>query len=75
MVKGRPTTVAEVKSPDERAAQLQLKLEIAREIAGSESSREERLQLWKERTDKSEQTLYRRLAQLKEASLSDSHEK
>jgi hypothetical protein len=46
------------------ADRLQRELEIAREIAEATGDRQQRFLLWKEKTGKSEPTLYRRLAEI-----------
>jgi hypothetical protein len=71
-VKERPIALEEAQAHMSRAAQKQNELEIAREIAATTNSRDERRRLWQKKTGKSEQTLYRRLAQLKDG-FSDSH--
>lgn len=65
-VKQRPTRLEEVKSAGGRTAQNQLELQAAAEIAEKTTDREERRRLWFNRTGKSEQTLYRRLAEIRE---------
>ena len=52
---------------------LQRDRAIAGEIAEATGDRQERLRLWKEKTGKSEPTLYRRLAEVGAGSFSDSH--
>jgi hypothetical protein len=71
-VKERPIALQEAKPHGFRAAQKRQELALAKEIALATSSREERRRLWVEKTGKSEQTLYRRLAQLQEEGFSDS---
>ena len=65
-IKERPTTINEASSPDERRSQKQRELDIAREIAAETKDRNERRRRWIDRTGKSEPTLYRRLAELRE---------
>lgn len=64
-LKERPIAVEEAKTFTERDAQKQSELEIAREVAAATADRQERFRLWKEKTGKSEPTLYRRLEELK----------
>ncbi len=57
--------ISAVRSVADRAALKMAELDIAAEIAASTDDRQQRLRLWVEKTGKSEQTLYRRLAQLR----------
>jgi len=63
-VKERPTRIRECRTIHERGSQKEQELELARELA--DVGREERRRIWKERTGKSEQTLYRRLQQVRD---------
>ena len=64
-VKERPIALEEAKTHVFRADQKHLELEIASDIFALTENREERRKLWFERTGKSKQTLYRRIAQTK----------
>jgi hypothetical protein len=55
-----PVTMA---APVDRKRQ---ELAVVREIVAATGDRQERLRIWQERTGKSEQTLYRRIAQIKQ---------
>lgn len=70
-LKERPISLEEVKTFGERATQKEAELAVAREVAVI-ANRQERFRLWKERTGKSEPTLYRRLDELKVPAFSDS---
>lgn len=63
-VRERPVALREPVSVGRREDRLERERGIAREIAATTSERVERARLWGERTGKSEQTLYRRLAEL-----------
>lgn len=65
-VKRRPTRLEEVQSAGGRAAQKQMELQIAAQISEQTNDRAERRQLWFEQTGKSEQTLYRRLQEIRD---------
>lgn len=65
-VRERAASIREARSISSRAAQLQEELRIAAQIDADSADRQERASLWRERTGKSEQTLYRRLQQLNE---------
>jgi hypothetical protein len=71
-VKERPIGLEEAHSHTARAIQKQKELAFAVEIAAMTNCRHERLKLWYEKTEKSEQTLYRRLKELKIDTFSDS---
>ena len=60
----RPTTFREEVTFNSRTERKAAELEIAREIEAATSDRAERYRLWRERTDKSEPALYRRLKEL-----------
>jgi hypothetical protein len=62
----RAVTFAQEVATGPRRARKRQEQQIAREIAKSTRDRKERARLWKERTQKSEQALYRRLAELKQ---------
>jgi hypothetical protein len=62
-LKERPIGVEEVRTYQQRASQKQAELEVAREVANI-PNRHERFRVWKEKTGKSEPTLYRRLEEL-----------
>ena len=70
-VKERPTQIKEAKPIKFRQDQKKDELALAAQLESVED-RGERSRLWKESTGKSEQTLYRRLQQLKADVLSDS---
>lgn len=72
-VKERPIGLAEVRTYAERDAQKVSELEVARELGAADLDREGRARAWRERTGKSEQTLYRRLAELRKEGSADSH--
>jgi hypothetical protein len=63
-IRERPIALGDTKTPDQRASQKQQELQIAAEIQEATDDRGERFRLWQARTGKSEQTLYRRLAEL-----------
>lgn len=63
-LKERPTSFEVQPDLGTRADRKRRELEIAREIVASTTDRAERHRLWAERTDKSEPTLYRRLAEI-----------
>ena len=65
-VKDRPTVIGDVRSVEERTAERERELEVARQIVGRTDDRRERFRIWREQIGKSEQTLYRRLAELRE---------
>jgi hypothetical protein len=67
-VKERPIGLEQAKTFKDRASQKERELTIAKEIADMTEVREERRKLWVEKTGKSEQTLYRRLSELKASS-------
>lgn len=71
-LKERPIALEEAKTFRERDEQKLDQLEIAQEIEKTTRDRQERFKLWKERTGKSESTLYRRLEELKKGGFSDS---
>lgn len=72
-VKERPIGLEEMRTYAERNAQMAAELAVARELEASDADREERARLWRDRTGKSEQTLYRRLAELRKEDSPDSH--
>jgi hypothetical protein len=59
---GRPSVVENIEPVGIRRQKKARELEVARQIV--QLPRQERLRLWKERTEASESTLYRRLAEL-----------
>lgn len=63
--KERPTKIRECKSFAERSNQKKQELDLACDLATVED-RDERRRIWVERTGKSEQTLYRRLQQIRD---------
>jgi hypothetical protein len=64
LVRERPTAFQAEVVMGSRAARKEQELAIAREIQETTTDREERRRLWAEKTGKSEQALYRRLADL-----------
>lgn len=70
-VKERPTTIKEARSVTYRQDEKTRELELARELE-SVVDRDERRERWTAETGKSEQTLYRRLQQVRADELSDS---
>ena len=71
-IKERPTRIREVKPISFRDDQKRAELVLARELAQIED-RQERHRIWGGKTGKSEQTLYRRLQQIKENGFPNSH--
>lgn len=61
-LRGRPSVVGDVEPMGIRQQRKARELEVARQIV--HLPRQERLQVWKEKTDASESSLYRRLAEL-----------
>jgi hypothetical protein len=66
-IKERPIILKEARTHQYRADQKAQELAIAKEISASNLTRDERRNRWREMTGKSEQTLYRRLAQIDNA--------
>ena len=70
LLRGRPVVAGDVEPVGKREQDKARELAIVREIAGLQ--REERLRVWKEKTDgKSEKALYRRLAEFKQMQTPD----
>ncbi len=68
-LRGRPSVVEDIESVGIRRQRKARELEIARQIV--HLPRHERLQVWKEKAEASESTLYRRLAELGRIDASD----
>jgi hypothetical protein len=60
----RPTAFREQVAVGGRAARKREELKLVREITATTDDRKERLQMWVDRTNKSEAALYRRIAEL-----------